>query len=282
MATPQRRALVELHVSTVLLAGPGLFAQLIELPAATIIAARSAVATICVVVVLVALRIRPLIRPGRPLAGAIVTGLLLGLHWVTYFHAVQVSSVAVGMISLFTFPLLSGLLEPLFGMSRWHGRHLLSGAAVLVGVTIMAKAPAATPEAALGTGWGIASATCLALRNVVSRRLTRSTSPWQLALHQYAIATACGIVLGSSALPRVTDFAVELLVLGAVFTALAHTLVLRSLVALTATRAALISCLQPVYATLAAYLLLGEEPSPPTLFGGTIVLAVAVHASRRG
>jgi hypothetical protein len=31
-------------------------------------------------------------------------GLILAVHWITFFHAIQVSSVAVGLLAFSTFP----------------------------------------------------------------------------------------------------------------------------------------------------------------------------------
>lgn len=277
----QRHALIELHVATALLAGPALFAKLIHLPASTIIASRSVIAIACLVVVAMALRQRLWVTQPRTLIGLLLSGLLLGAHWITYFHAVQTSSVAVGMISLFCYPLISAVLEPVLDDAPWHPRQLVSAVAVAVGVGIMAGTPSATDSIVAGTGWGLTSAGCLALRNVTSRRLTRSATTWQVAVHQYAMAAACGAALAGDSLFDVPRHTGLLLLLGALFTALPHTLFIRSLATITATRAALVACLQPLYATIAAYLLLDEHPAAPTLVGGAIVLLVAVQASRR-
>ena len=274
------RALLELHVSTVLLAAPALFAQLLPLHATTIIAARSFVATGCVA--LVAMVFRRSLRPAnrRALLGMLSAGVCLGLHWVTYFHAVQVSTVAVGMVALFCYPLLTAVLEPVLGTGPWHARQLISAAAVIVAVVIMAGAPTTDPGAPAGTLWGLVSAACLALRNVLSRRAAQSSSAWQLAFYQYGVACLCAAGLGWQDMGSAREHAPLLLLLGIGFTAVPHTLFIRSLAVITATRAALVACLQPLYAALLALVVLGEQPSVATMLGGGIVLAVAAMASR--
>ena len=37
-------------------------------------------------------------------------GVLIAIHWVTYFVALQLSSVAIGMLSLFTYPVITAIL----------------------------------------------------------------------------------------------------------------------------------------------------------------------------
>ena len=38
----------------------------------------------------------------------------MGGHWITYFYALKFSNVAIGMLSLYTFPVMTALLEPFF------------------------------------------------------------------------------------------------------------------------------------------------------------------------
>ena len=66
-----------------------------------------------------------------------------------------------------------------------------------------------------------------------------------------------------------------ILLAGIVFTALPHALFASSLRHLSATTAGLISCLQPLYATLLAFMLLAEKPSIVTLIGGLLVVSTA-------
>ena len=54
----------------------------------------------------------------------VVAGVFLGTHWVTYFYALQWSNVAIGMLSLFTFPVITACLEPLFLKTKFKWRHL--------------------------------------------------------------------------------------------------------------------------------------------------------------
>ena len=111
-----------LYLAIFLLALTGLFAKLIPLDAISIIQLRGMVAAIGLALFSL-LRKRILRLPGiRTYAGVYALGLLLGVHWVTFFHAMQVSSVAVGMLALFSYPMITILLEPLF-TRRQHTRH---------------------------------------------------------------------------------------------------------------------------------------------------------------
>ena len=70
-----------------------------------------------------------------------------------------------------------------------------------------------------------------------------------------------------------------LVLLGIVFTAVPHTLFAHGLIHLKAKTASLIACVQVVYATLFAAVLLGEWPSVNVLIGGLIVISAAMYES---
>ncbi len=60
----------------------------------------------------------------------IISSLFMAAHWVTYFYALKLSNVALGMLSLFTYPVITALLEPLFLKSKFNPSHLVLGAMV--------------------------------------------------------------------------------------------------------------------------------------------------------
>jgi drug/metabolite transporter (DMT)-like permease len=62
----------------------------------------------------------------------------MGLHWITYFYSLQLSNVAIGMLSLFTYPVMTSLLEPVFLKTQFSKMHLLLGVLVLIGIYFLA------------------------------------------------------------------------------------------------------------------------------------------------
>lgn len=69
---------------------------------------------------------------------ALISGILMAGHWVAYFFALQWSSVAIGMLSLFTYPMITLLLEPFFFDVKYQKRHLFLGVMILAGVYLLA------------------------------------------------------------------------------------------------------------------------------------------------
>ena len=67
-----------------------------------------------------------------------------------------------------------------------------------------------------------------------------------------------------------------LLTLGVICTALAHTLFIASMRAITAQSASLVASLEPVWGIVFGVLLLGAIPTASTLFGGAIILCATL------
>lgn len=207
-------------------------------------------------------------------------GILLATHWVTYFHAMQVASIAVGAIALYTFPVITVFIEPLFDGQRPHFADIISALAVLFGIYLMMPGFDLNNEITQGIISGVLSAFLFAMRNILTRKYF-THYPARHALFYQSIVVA--IVLFPFMDVSLTDVSHwqwgQLLILGIFFTALPHTLFAHSLLHLKAKSASLIACMQVVYATIFAALVLQEIPELTTVIGGLIVLGAAMYES---
>jgi drug/metabolite transporter (DMT)-like permease len=274
-----------LYLSIFLLALTGLFAKLIPLDATSIIQLRSVVAAVGLASFMAAQRRRPRLRGLRAYAGVYALGLLLGLHWVTFFHAMQVSSVAVGMLAMFTFPIITILLEPFFTTRKLMMGDLVAGLVVLAGLGIMVG-PGLTDlrlPVTQGVLFGLFSALLFALRNLLQKYLYVGESSDGLILHQVIAIALVLIPFVDYPRAQALDGAgvVNILLLGLLSTAAGHTLLAFSLKQLPAKSVALIQCLQPPLAALLAWWVIGETPGAAVLIGGGMILSIAAYESLR-
>lgn len=272
-----RQSLLALHVATVLFGGTALFSRALPLPALDMTTWRSLIAGLALVW-LARLKWKVTLGIGREAWLWLgVAGVLMAVHWVTYFHAMQVSSVATGMLALFTYPVLLVLLEPLFERTRIQLGDLCAALLVLAGVWLLVPGG---PSASSGVIWGVFSGLLFALRNLLVRYKLRHLNPLLSMGLQALIVVAV-------TLPFVSDAALDappatglwMLLLALVFTATPHTLMTFALGGLKARSVGLISCLQPVYGVLLAWLILNEQPGLWTLAGGALIVAAAALES---
>lgn len=278
----RRKSLIELNIAVVLWAITALFAKWIALPAMQITGLRSAAAAAALFAVLrwqgSTLRIASWRDAGWLAAG----GFALGAHWVTYFQAIQMSTVALGILSLHTYPVMTAIVEPLCFGERVRWLDVLLALVVLLGVAVLLPGFSLESPVTRGILLGIGSAMLFTFRNVLTRRALPIYGGACVTFYQLLAAALVffplAIVSGEPLTPRATW---QILLLGAVFTAVPHTLYTRSLTHLKAKSVGIISTLLPVYGAMTAALLLGEIPSKRTLFGGGIILAaVAVETAR--
>lgn len=278
----KNKALLNTHIAGLLFGGTSLFSRLIDLSALNMTAIRSLIAVVTLLAVLTARKQSLKLASAKHGLLMLISGVLLGLHWVTYFHAMQVSSIAIGMIALFTYPMITIFIEPLMKGALPKRADILCGFVVLLGVLLMVPSFSLESEVTLGVLWGVFSALLFSVRNVIQRHYLSEYGGEVSILYQGFVVTAMTVCF----VDEVPSFDsayiwLQLLVLGAFFTALPHVLFASGLRVLNAKTVSLVSCLQPVYATLFAYWVLHEQPAILTLIGGAMIVMAAAWETYR-
>ncbi|MCW8858242.1 MAG: DMT family transporter [Deltaproteobacteria bacterium] len=275
--------LSSLYLAVFLLSLNGLFAKLIPLDATSITQLRSLIA-VGAFLLFCRFRRRPLrLQCVNQFLGVYALGILLGLHWATFFHAMQVSTVAVGMLSLFSFPIITILLEPFFIKEKLKLKDFSAGLIVLLGVAVMVSSSVTDIRGSVfqGVFWGVMSAILFSLRNLIQKYHYSSVPSDRLMFHQ-VIAVSLMLLpfidISKISLMSSTNWTV-LLMLGVLSTATAHTLLTYSLKQLPAKSVALIGCSQPLIASILAWLVMQEIPQLSVAIGGGIILSVAIYES---
>ena len=278
-----RHDLHGIHLAALMLAGTALFAKLIPLPALDITALRGGIAALALLLVLLISRSRIALPSARHYLAMAVGGVLFAIHWMTYFKSMQVSTVAVGVVALLTFPVITTVLEPLFERRLPTRARIAAGLVVLAGVALIGQDSGLGGNVPLGLGLGVFSATIYSLRNLLQRHFLQGVSGAQVMLYQSAItAMVFAPFVGASTLQAPLPVWALLLLLGTVFTAVPHTLITHGLRRLNATTVSFVLALQIPYATVMAAVLLAEVPGPLALAGGALVVAGSVYATASG
>lgn len=272
-----------LYLAVFLLSLNGLFSKIVPLDAISVTQLRSLVAVITLFLfALLRSRVSRLDNLNQYF-GVYAIGVIMGLHWISFFHSMQVSTVAIGMLSLFTYPMITVLLEPFFSRKRLMFSDVAAGLLVLSGIYLMVEKELQNlhSELVLGVFWGVISAFLFALRNLLQKYYYADVPADRLMLHQVlAIAIMLALFVDYPSVGKFEAYDwLMLLLLGAISTATAHTLLSFSLKHLPAKSIAMISCLQPLFAGLFAWVLLDEVPGQSVIVGGGIIVSVALYES---
>lgn len=266
-----RAAWLALHAAVLLFGTAGLFARWLPVTPANLVFGRTLIAAAALAV---AWRLRaPAARvgPGLPL---LMTGPLLAIHWTTFFEAIQVSTVAIGLLGYASFPLFTVLFSLLSGQ-RPTRREVSAAAAVTLGLVLLVPNWSLAERAVLGLGWGLVSGASFAALTLANRRFAGRADPVLLALAQNAVAALCLAPWISWPLVAGASQWLGLLALGVVWTALSHTLFIAALRQVAAPQAAVVASLEPAYGIVLAWWLLGEVPGVREWLGGLLIVGVS-------
>ncbi|MCB1897898.1 DMT family transporter [Cognatazoarcus halotolerans] len=270
-----------LHLAVLLFGTAGLFARGLSISSINLVFARTAIAAIALALVW---RFGAAAR-GRQTFGwwLLLTGPLLAIHWASFFHAIQVASVAIGLLGYASFPLFSVSFAWLAG-ERPRRSDLLGAGAVSVGLVLLVPQWSIDNSAVQGLIWGLLSGATFAALTMVNRRQVGSVDPVALGYAQNAVAALCLLPWVSWPIAAGGVEWGALLALGLVWTALSHTLFITALRAVPAQEAAVVASLEPVYGIALAWYLFGEAPGAREWIGGAMIVGVSVWLTwtRRG
>lgn len=279
----RQHALIAIHSAAVLFGLTGIFGELIEADAMVITAGRASFAVLALVVFMrwhgVSARAG---IDGRAAITLAVAGVLLAIHWVTFFVAVKVGGVAIATLGFASFPAFITLCEWLVLRERirrdeWTILALVSGGLVLV-----------TPsldfgnQATVGLMWALASGLSFALFTLVNRRAAARLSAYQVACWENLVVVLVTLPFCLGGLGGISTLDLFwIAMLGVFCTALSHYLMVSSLMVLKARSAGIVIALEPVYAIFFAAVLFGQYPGLRALLGGAIMIGAIVWSGLR-
>lgn len=274
--------LLLLTLATLFISTSGTLGKFIDLAVPVIIWWRSALAAIFLLVFCVYKGINLKILNGKDRWTFFIAALLMGAHWVTYFYALKLSNVAIGMLSIFTFPVIIALLEPLFSKVKFDPIHLVLGIMVLLGIYILAPEFDLESHQLQGILLGLLSALCYALRILILKGQVAKYNGTTLMFYQVCIiAIVLAPVLIFMDTSNIATQYPYVILLALLTTAIGHTMFIKSLKYFKASTASIIGSGQPVFGIIIAFFFLNEIPTIHTFVGGSLILATVVIESIR-
>jgi len=275
-----RKALWQIHFCVLLWGFTAILGKLITLPALALVWWRMGLVTLALLLLPRVWRgLRTL--PPRLLLAYAGIGVLVSLHWLTFYGAIKLANASVAVSCIALAPVFVAILEPRITGRAFVPRELWLGAAVVPGVALVVGG---VPSGMLaGFAVGTLSALLVAVFGAFNKRLVDRADPLTVTclelgagmLFLSLLAPVLGGV-GITSLPSQHD-ALLLLVLALVCTLLPFALSLVALRHLSAYSAQLAVNLEPVYAIVLAVVLLGEQRDlAPAFYLGVAIILLAV------
>jgi drug/metabolite transporter (DMT)-like permease len=271
-----------LHGSVLLFALAGIIGKTLALTPVVVVAGRSAFAAVTLFAIIAFQgRIRQVPRSGL----IVISGVVLAVHWATFFQAIDCAGVGVALVSYSTYPLALLVMEVCWyrilpSLNRW-----IAGGFILIGMVLLVPDLNVSNQSVIGALWGIGSGALFALYTLTNRRLASTHEPIAIAASQNAVSALCMLPVAiwlTATMPLSFGLRELALIafLGAVCTGLAHTWFIASLARVGAGTASMVASLEAVHGVLLAWILLGEIPALQTLVGGVVILGAVVLGTR--
>ncbi|HEX2596441.1 MAG TPA: DMT family transporter [Luteimonas sp.] len=284
--TDARRASLQIHACVLLWGFTAILGKLITLSALPLVWWRMLIVIAALALVPRVWRGLRAMRPRLLLAYAGI-GVLVSLHWLTFYGAIKLSNASVGATCMALATVFTALIEPKLAHRRFSRRELLLGIAVLPGVALVVGGVPLGMR--VGIAVGTVSALFVALFSSLNKRLVEHADPLTVTAVELGAGTLALTLLAPLmpsifpalagklfVLPGLHD-ALFLLALALACTLLPFTLSLVALRHMSAFAAQLAVNLEPVYAIVLAIVLLGEQRElTPQFYAGVAIILGAV------
>lgn len=277
----KNRNLLEIHMAVLLFGLAGLFAKWVDQPAIIIVLGRVFFASIFLAVLLLVRKEKIRLNKRRDYVYLALMGVVLAIHWGTFFQAIQVSTVAIGLLTFSTFPVFVTFMEPYFFNEKIRRVDVIVALVTFTGVALVIPSLELGNNMTQGAIWGVISGFTFAILSILNRKYVADYSSWVIAFYQDATAVFVLIPFLFIIQPSFTAHDILLLgLLGVVFTGIAHSLFIGGLAHVKAQTASIIASLEPVYGIITAVIFLGEIPTLKVVMGGVIILGATFYATK--
>lgn len=211
-----------------------------------------------------------------------ISGVIIAVHWVTFFKAIKVSNVSVALVTMSTGAFFASLIEPFFFKRKIKTIEIILGLLVIVGLYIIFNFES---QYKLGIFYALISAFLSALFAVLNGLFVKKHDADIISFYQLLF----GVVGITLYLLITQQFSVDfftlqtndwiyLFILSSFCTAYAFIASVHVMKYLTPYTVMLTINLEPVYAIILALIIFGEKEqmNPEFYYGALIVLGVVL------
>lgn len=272
-----------LHLIIFMWGFTGILGKLIHLEALSIVWFRVVIAFLALLIALPLFKVPLLISNKKRILQIAFVGIIVALHWLTFYQSIQLSTASLGILCLSTTTVHVAWLEPIVMGRKFSLMELLMSLAVVYGIYFVSSDFSGDDYIALI--YGLMSALFAATFAVFNAKFATDTSPGNISLYEMLSATIfLSIVLifqgkftAELFVMRWSDF-LWLLFLGILCTSFAFLATIEVVKKLGAFTVSLSINLEPVYTIVLAAVILHEHKLLNVNFyiGSAVIILVVV------
>lgn len=207
---------------------------------------------------------------------ACLGGILLAIHWPSFFQSVQAASVTIGTVTFSTFPLFLIFLEPLVFHQKISVRNIFLAIGLIVGVLITIPEFSFSNEYTMGVVWGMVSSLSYALLTLCNKNLSSKYEGMWISCREQSITA---LILIPIILLRGEQFTAsdvgKIAAIGVFCTAIGFSLFVSAQKYVSAQTAGIAAGMETVYSIIFAVIFLREYPTIREIVGGVIIFIIA-------
>ena len=276
---------IHLHFLVIIAGFTAILGELITLDAIHLVWYRMSIGAVLMLVYILAKK-TPLRIPLKVLFSLSVAGVIIALHWITFFAAINVSNISITLAMFSTGAFFASFIEPLFFKRKIIGYEILFGLIVIVGIVLITQTEL---KYTLGIVLGISSALFSTLFAVLNGKFVQHYPPSIISFYEFI----SGILFISIFLAFREDgfnhafFQISssdwvyLLILASVCTAYAFIVSVHVMKYITPYTVVLTYNLEPIYGIILALVFFPESETMRPMFyigAGIIIFTVLLNA----
>ncbi|HTO38259.1 MAG TPA: DMT family transporter [Brumimicrobium sp.] len=253
-----------MHVIILVWGFTGILGKLILLPPEIIVWYRIIITVISLLILFPIFKVPYLLKDKKDLGKLMLVGIIVCLHWITFYKAISLSTASLAVLCLSTTTLHVSWIDPIIMKRRFSWIEFLFGVLVIFGIYYISADFSAAEYEVLA--YGLTSALLAALFSVSNAKFAEKISSSQIILYEMIagvifltiVLFSKGQLTAANLTMTISDFW-WLLFLGIVCTSLAFVLMVDVVKKLGAFTASLTINLEPVYTMVLAILILNEN-----------------------
>jgi len=212
----------------------------------------------------------------------VTAGVLLAVHWATFFWAIKLTSVAVALAVVFLGPVSAAALAPVFLDERVPQRIYWALAMAFSGVVLVVAFESGGADGTTWQGVGVALISALTVTGLLLISKAAVDAVGSLIVTAGELATA-SLVLSpflGTAIRGTIDRPIPLLILGILLTGVGYLIFWTATKELPVAVVSVLMHVEPASAVVLALIVLGERPAGWQWVGIALVIVGGLFAAR--
>ncbi len=220
--------------------------------------------------------------PTKSFLQLISVGLLIALHWIFFFKAINVSNVSITLAVFSTGAFFGSILEPIFFNRKMLWYEIFFGLIIVGGLLMIMQVET---HYILGIAYALVSVFLGVVFTLFNGKLIQKYDPSVITLYEFfagVFFVSLYLLYGGKFTPEFFNVSTKdwvfLIILSSICTAYAFTASVNVMKKLTPYTVMLTTNMEPVYGIILAYFLLGEKEKMSSGFyiGAVIILATVI------